>query len=74
MNLKIEIADEVINDIKDQIKSISENLNRIYDENKLQEIIEDIVISILDRYLNLEYIPQEELESCIYEYFNEKEI
>ena len=74
MNVKIEIADEVINDIKDQIKSISENLNRIYDENKLQEIIEDIVISILDRYLNLEYIPQEELESCIYEYFNEKEI
>ncbi len=74
MNIKVEIADEVINDIKDQIKSISENLNRIYDENKLQEIVEDIVISILDRYLNLEYIPQEELESCIYEYFNEKEI
>jgi hypothetical protein len=72
MNVKIEIADEVINDIKDQLKSISENLNRIYDENKLQEIVEDIVIGILNRYLSLEYISQEELESCVYEYFNEK--
>ncbi len=74
MNIKIEIADEVINEIKDGLETISEKLNRKYDENRIQEIVEEIVIGILNRYLSLEYISQEELESCVYEYFNEKEI
>ena len=71
MKVNVKISNEFLHEIKDGLKSISEKLNRKYDENCVKKITDEIITDILNEYLNLEYISDDDLKSYILEYFPE---
>ena len=69
--INIKISDEFLNQIREQLELISEKLNRKYDENCVKKITDEIITDMLNEYLNLEYISDDDLKSYILEYFPE---
>ncbi len=71
MKIKVEISDEVLNKIRTGLESMAKNYNRKFYKSSMKKITNEIVEDILDRYLDLAYISDDDLESYVLEYFTE---
>ena len=71
MKIKVEISDEVLNKIRAGLESMAKNYNRKFYKSSMKKITNEIVEDILDRYLDLAYISDDDLESYVLEYFTE---